>query len=297
MMTCPTEPLQLPCPCCLTLLLSGEAAWHRICPKCGYESAQFSNAINMPHASLSEPQRENGLHTLRESNFKVLLDRMLAHLSSQHQTLLEVGCGHGWFLELAMQRFNVTGIEPDSHILQAARAKGLNVIEGYFPCALHEGDRFDVIVFNDVLEHVPDLPITLQACLGALNPNGLLVLNLPTSKGVFYFLAKLGRRLGIEGAFERMWQKDFPSPHIHYFDQSNLTLLLANCGFKVSETGTLPSIRLKGLYDRIAYTHPNRRVRNSLVWLALVLSYPLARCLPSDAMMVFAVLAHNSPES
>jgi 2-polyprenyl-3-methyl-5-hydroxy-6-metoxy-1,4-benzoquinol methylase len=216
------------------------------------------------------------------------------HLRDQHQTLLEVGCGHGWFLELATQRFAVTGIEPDKHIFQTASAKGLHVVEGYFPAALHPDDRFDVIVFNDVLEHIPDPRATLLACHEALNSGGVLVLNLPTSKGLFYFLAKMGQHFALGGAFERLWQKDFPSPHLHYFDQSNLALLLRDCGFKVSANGSLPSIRLQGLYNRIAYADPGKRWRHGSLWLALALLYPLVKLLPSDAMLVLAV-RENAP--
>lgn len=295
MSTCPIDPVDLSCPCCLTVQLAGQAAWHHICPKCGYESAQFFDAINLSHASLSETQRESGLRALRESNFKDLLERLRPHLTNQHKTLLEVGCGHGWFLELAAQRFTAAGIEPDHHIFQLASSRGLRVVEGYFPEALRPGERFDVLAFNDVLEHIPNPRATLLACRAALNTGGLLVLNLPTSKGLFYFLSKVGQGLGISGAFERLWQKGFPSPHLHYFDRSNLALLLQGCGFKVVADSSLPSIRLPGLYNRIAYASPGKRLQHGLLWLALVLCYPLVKWLPSDAMLVLAVRTDDSP--
>jgi SAM-dependent methyltransferase len=297
MLTCPSEPAALPCPCCLTEQRQGLDGWHHICPNCAYESAQFSNAINLAHASLSESRRADGLRALRESNFRELLRLLNPHLTDRHQRLLEVGCGHGWFLELAAQRFAVVGIEPDEQIFQLARAKGLPVVAGYFPAALRPEERFDVMVFNDVLEHIPDPQATLLACHAALSPGGLLVLNLPTSKGLFYVLAKVGRRLGLDAAFERLWQKGFPSPHLHYFDRSNLARLLQGCGFLVCANGSLPSIRLQGLYNRIAYASPGKPVQHGLLWLALLLCYPLVKWLPSDAMLVLAVRQDAPPKA
>ena len=297
MLTCPVEPQDLHCPCCLTMQRQGKDVWHHQCPNCGYESAWFTNSINVEHASLSESHRADGLHALRESNFRDLLGVLSPHLTKEHRSLLEVGCGHGWFLELAGRRFAARGIEPDQQICQLARAKGLDVREGYFPDTLSPGERFDVIVFNDVLEHIPDLQATLLACHDALNTGGLLVLNLPSSKGVFYFLAKTGRHLGLAGAFERLWQKGFPSPHLHYFDRFNLALLLQRCNFQVRAEGTLPSIRLNGLYNRIAYANPSQRVQHALMWLVLVVFYPLVKWLPSDAMLLLAVREDRWPEA
>ena len=285
------------CPCCLSLQQEGLDVWHHVCKVCGYESAQFRNAINMEHTALSETHREEGLRTLRESNFRELLAKMRPHLSGRHQTLLEVGCGHGWFLRIAGERFAALGIEPDHQIFLAARARGVDVIEGYFPDALNQSDRFDIIVFNDVFEHIPDPATALNACLGALNEGGMLVLNLPTSEGLFYRMARVARRVGLGGAFARMWQKDFPSPHLHYFSRRNLELLLQRHGFRVVSTGTLPSIRLSGLYSRIAYADPSRWLHHAMVWLALVLFYPVVKSLPSDVMVVMAMPDGMAPRT
>jgi len=50
----------------------------------------------------------------------------------------------------------------------------------------------------------------------------VLVLNLPTSGGSLYRVAKLLCRFGAKGFFERLWQRNLPSPHLHYFDDRNL---------------------------------------------------------------------------
>src|SRR5690606_11668960 len=114
----------------------------------------------------------------------------------------------------------------------------------YFPDALAPGERFDAIVFNDVIEHIPDIGRALAACRERLAPGGMLLLNLPSSSGVFYRASKLLRRLGVAGHFERMWQKGLPSPHLHYVDPTNLARLLDRAGFVPVRRGRLATLRL-----------------------------------------------------
>ncbi|WP_229466725.1 class I SAM-dependent methyltransferase [Pseudoduganella plicata] len=66
-----------------------------------------------------------------------------------------------------------------------AAQRGFQVRQGYFPDALRPDETFDVIVFNDVIEHIPDIGSALRACHEHLNPGGILILNLPNSRGFF----------------------------------------------------------------------------------------------------------------
>lgn len=96
--------------------------------------------------------------------------------------------------------------------LRQENLRGLPVRPGYFPDALTPDESFDAIVFNDVIEHIPDIASALDACNARLSENGLLVLNLPNSRGFFYRLSKIFARLGWRNPFNRLWQKDLPSP-------------------------------------------------------------------------------------
>ena len=266
----------------------GLAPWHRRCAACGYESAALAPSINDPalHAQLDEQGREQALGALRRSNFAALLQRLSALGRPAGGALLDVGAAHGWFLQQAAGRFEVLGIEPDQAMQLRCAAAGLPVRAGYFPQVLDAGERFGVIVFNDVFEHLPDPPAALAACRHHLLPGGLLVLNLPSSRGPFYRAARLLRRLGIGGPFDRLWQKGMPSPHLHYFDPGNLSRLAAAAGFEPAYSGELPALRWRGLYARVAYAAPGAHLRNALAWLAAALAWPLLRAFPSDIALV-----------
>jgi len=278
------------CCVCGSALSQTRQSWHFKCSQCHYEKADLQPAINIyeKHALIHEDTRQNGLRTLRINNFKTLL-KQIKRLKPHGGSLLEVGSAHGWFLETAKKDFCVLGIEPDKALVKKHFEYNLPVRCGYFPHGLQKDDYFDIIVFNDVIEHIQNIEECLHNCFQHLNKDGLLVLNLPNSHGFFYRLSKIFSVLGFVKAFERMWQKSLPSPHLHYFNPKNIIELLQIHGFTcTSEVKKLPSIRLKGLYSRITYTgnyHPILRIGFYLFIMSIL---PMLKFLPSDIMYVIA---------
>ncbi|MEO6596780.1 MAG: class I SAM-dependent methyltransferase [Planctomycetota bacterium] len=276
------------CPVCQSALVPGLEPWHWLCKQCGYEKAELQPTINArsSHKLIDEGDREKGLRDLRVLNFRTLLDEIRREKPSGR--LLDVGCAHGWFLETARSDYEVVGIEPDEDICKATQGRGLPVRQGFFPEVLAEGERFDVIVFNDVLEHIPDIQGVLAACRERLHGGGLLVLNLPSSRGSFYRLSKALRRLGVRSHFDRLWQKGLPSPHLHYVNPQNLSTLIRNSGFDPVREGILSTLRLSGLYTRVSYTGGHGVVVRVAIYLCLVLALPILKVLPSDIIYIVA---------
>src|SRR5690606_3495058 len=121
-----------------------------------------------------------------------------------------------------------------------------------------------------------------------LSPSGLLVINIPSSRGIFYRLSKLFARFGVQMPFARMWQESLPSPHIHYFSPKNLSTLLLNSGFRPLAAGRLPSLELSGLRERINYASGSGAAVNALTLFGAGLILPALRVLPSDIMYIIA---------
>lgn len=284
-----------PCVCCGQTLATGLEEWHLVCTLCGYESARLAPAINDAacHQTVDETQRDTGLRSLREINFHQLLDRIARHVTPAGTRLLDVGAAHGWFVQAAAGRgFTALGLEPDHAVCEQAQRTGALVREGFFPDVLTEGEQFEVIVFNDVFEHIPHSDALLAQCIERLAPGGLLVLNLPSSRGIFYRTSKLLHRVGAGAFFDRLWQKGMPSPHLHYFHARNLTRLSARHGLALVDSAHLASIHLNGLYARIAYVKSGLRWLAPLIWLSVVAAYPLVRWgAPSDIDVV--ILRHQ----
>lgn len=273
------------CLVCSAEARRGLSEWHSCCGSCGYEAAALTVAINeaQAHATIDEAQREASLKALRMENFATIVG-WAREQAPAARTLLDVGSAHGWFLEAAAPYFKVTGVEPDAEVGGKSIARGLPVRLGFFPDALAANERFDVIVFNDVIEHIPPIRAALQACHQRLNPGGILILNLPNSRGLFYRLSKVFAALGLRGPFERMWQKDMPSPHVHYFNPANLTKLVEGMGFELRFSSELEAIKADGLYERIAYAGGSA-LKNRLQYLAILCALPVLKLFPSDIIV------------
>ena len=275
------------CIVCGNTKFAGLAAWHTACPSCDYQSGALEPAINeqRAHDALSESDRQQGLKALRQENFKLIVDQASRLAAPGALKLLDIGSAHGWFLEAAGARFDVLGIEPDAAVGKAAAARGLPVRQGYFPDALEAGETFDVMVFNDVIEHIPDIQGALAACHERLNPGGILILNLPSSRGFFYRLAKLLARLGWRTPFDRLWQKGLPSPHVHYFNGENLAALVERQGFDLVDRAELPSLRANGLLQRIRSAGNINPLALYCQYLTILCAIPVLSVFPSDIIV------------
>ncbi|MGV8803654.1 MAG: class I SAM-dependent methyltransferase [Polaromonas sp.] len=96
--------------------------------------------------------------------------------------LIDVGCGNGDTLQLARQLgWQALGIELDGAAVQAARTRGLEVVQGgYEALAAYEGQA-DCVMCSHVLEHVHQPLALLRLLLAALKKDGVLLLSAPNA--------------------------------------------------------------------------------------------------------------------
>jgi len=235
------------CPACGGRL-SAEADWRYRCGACRHLCSTLDAG---PGTGIA------GLEALRRQNFSRLLDRLASTHALEGKRLLEVGAAKGWFLEAARSRgLVVRGIEPEVANAHAARAAGFDVDIGLFPEALSDDGPYAVIVFNDVFEHLPDPAAGIRSVADLLAPGGVAVLNLPSSDGAIYQLARILAGLGMPGPLDRLWQVGFPSPHISYFNPKSLSLLVeGHTDLRQADAFALATVTRAGLWERVASSH------------------------------------------
>jgi len=98
---------------------------------------------------------------------------------SSRGRLLDVGCGSGELLvRMRDLGWQVAGVELDAEAARVARVRAGGAPVYQTVAEAGEG-RYDAVVLDHVLEHLPDAGETLRACRRALRPGGRLVLATP----------------------------------------------------------------------------------------------------------------------
>jgi 2-polyprenyl-3-methyl-5-hydroxy-6-metoxy-1,4-benzoquinol methylase len=95
--------------------------------------------------------------------------------------VLEVGCGHGGFVALlGWAGFQARGTEMNAWVADfAAKTFGVTVNPGPVEAQHFPAESFDVVVLNDVIEHLPRPEETLRACARLLAPGGFFLIQTP----------------------------------------------------------------------------------------------------------------------
>ena len=255
-----------------------------LCTSCNLFTSTFPVTINENRGIIDEDQRMKALAQIRHLNFKLMLDRLAGCAGfPRNVSVLEIGCGHGWFLdEIKSRGYRRIGIEPDTYIADYARRAGHEVIAGYFPSALPTTARFEVVFFNDVFEHLPNIHEIVEALKRHTSENGWIVINLPVSDGVIFRLGRMAARLGIRGPYRRLWQQSLPSPHLSYFSGTNIKELFERHGFCLICSDSLNSITTKGLLDRIQHDRNISPFAAYLYYFCALIIAPALAMLPAD---------------
>ncbi|HJW11689.1 MAG TPA: class I SAM-dependent methyltransferase [Albitalea sp.] len=135
-------------------------------------------------------------------------------------TVLEVGCGRGWFLRSLEGRVAAaTGLEFNREAIadKATRFEVQSLPIDAF--AAQHPEAFDAVCTFHVLEHVVDPAAYLRSCLRALRPGGLLVVSTPN-----YASPKFREQ---RDAF------DLPPHHVNHFDRQAYQRIAQALGLSV----------------------------------------------------------------
>jgi 2-polyprenyl-3-methyl-5-hydroxy-6-metoxy-1,4-benzoquinol methylase len=132
--------------------------------------------------------------------------------------LLDVGAGLGVFPHvIKAMGWECAAVDPDARAVEHINERvGVRAIHGDF-MAVEIEDRFDILTFNKVLEHVPDPIAMLKRAARFLADGGFVYLELPD-----------GEMAAREGA----GREEFFIEHLHIFSFASIVMLAKAAGFK-----------------------------------------------------------------
>lgn len=145
-------------------------------------------------------------------------------------SILDAGCGAGVFLYTFNKYFpewEVLGIEPTEGFSDVAREKGLKIIYGYLKADTLK-EKFDLITLNHVLEHLDRFKEMLIMLKGYLKKEGLLYIEVPSSKDIGELPASHDR---------------FMSPHCLILSKEVLENILSKLGYSITILEDFISVR------------------------------------------------------
>jgi len=146
--------------------------------------------------------------------------------------VLDVGCGTGFMATLLRERrqAEVVGIEPQEERVCQARERGVQVHHLSFTEALKsQFGLFDVVLFADVLEHLPDPGAALSYAKQYLRMEGCVIASVPN---VAHWTV---RRALLRGRFDYEPTGIMDATHLRWFTAKTLKQLFEANGFELVE--------------------------------------------------------------
>jgi GT2 family glycosyltransferase/2-polyprenyl-3-methyl-5-hydroxy-6-metoxy-1,4-benzoquinol methylase len=160
---------------------------------------------------------------------------LVVELVPSGATVLEFGCATGYMSAVLRQRLGcrVTGIEIDAAAAELARAEAERVIVGDAEQLDYERElrdqRFDVVLFADVLEHLRDPASVLRRVRPLLTAGGTIVASIPNVAHGSVRMALLG------GEFRYNAKGLLDDTHLRFFTRESVLELFEDAGYVITE--------------------------------------------------------------
>lgn len=159
----------------------------------------------------------------------------LRSLVLDHPTILDVGCGPGWYTEKLAAFGQTTGIDLSEEAISIAKSRFPHVtflIGNFYEMSLPNA-YYDVVVSQEVIDHVSDQNAFVKQAAYVLKPSGYLILSCAN-----------------KFVMDRLGEMEFPiQPTTHigqYLDIKRLKRLLRS-HFHVLRTTTILPIGSRGI--------------------------------------------------
>jgi SAM-dependent methyltransferase len=147
--------------------------------------------------------------------------RILSYLAPFNGRVLDVGCGNGNFLVSAQKSgWKSYGIDISSTAVEAGKKwfglDGLEVSDIVTYARTYVGEKFDLVTFFDVLEHVDNHNEFIESVRTLLKPGGYVAMSMPYRKHAQWLMPL-----------------DVPPRHLTRWDRTSLKRFLEGHGFSV----------------------------------------------------------------
>jgi 2-polyprenyl-3-methyl-5-hydroxy-6-metoxy-1,4-benzoquinol methylase len=218
--------------------------------------------------------------------------------------VLDVGCGAGVLGARLREQGNIVwGVDLATDVAESATGRLDRFLQADIADSKHigellEGERFDAVVFADVLEHLPDPVGTLRDYLRFLAPDGTVLVSVP-NVAIWNVRAQL-----LLGRFRYTATGTLDRTHLRFFTRANLERALGEAGLRVELIDVNPGIARPFVgsakrHVRGASSGDRRALLDSRVYrvyrrLVYPIEYRLARLAPGLLAFQYVAIASRA---
>jgi len=221
--------------------------------KCNYCSFVFSHKIPSEFELINHYKNYpliNEISPITVKRYNELLDKF--EKFRKNNTILDVGCGDGFFLDEAKKRnWNVYGTEYREEAVQKCSAKGISMKQGKLSSLNYQPEFFDLITSFEVIEHINNPSEEISAFNKILRMRGGVYLTTPNFNS-------LSRQI-----LGNKWNTIAYPDHLSYYTPQTIHKLLVTNNFlrKSIRTTGLSLYRLKKSMGSMSMNNEDEQVR------------------------------------
>lgn len=197
-----------------------------------YKETYYSDGVTATYQSSYTDQELSQKRLRAACTIELISKNLDSGVVDSNVRALEIGSGEGFILQsFADKGWKATGVDFQSAPVEAMNPQVMkDFIEEnpteYLKNVINRGDKFDVIVLQNVLEHVRDPKKLMELLLVAITKNGCILVQVPNDFSDLQMLAKKQNRIDNEYWFS-------PPQHLSYFNQQSLENFISSVGGKI----------------------------------------------------------------
>ena len=162
--------------------------------------------------------------------YQYLRTEMIQFLPKEYKKVLEIGCAEGVFSGNLNPNSEIWGIELDEKSAEIAKKKMKYVLVGKYNQLYSElpENYFDLVICNDVIEHMEDHNFFFSSIKERIRVNGFLVASIPNVrhyKNLYELLIEKDWRYRDGGILDRT--------HLRFFTEKSIKRTLSKHGFVI----------------------------------------------------------------
>ena len=205
----------------------------------------------------------------------------MIHLIPEGSEVLDIGCSAGNFGEALQRERNakVDGVDITEADVKLAskrlrKAWVMNIEDDPLP-----QQKYDVVVFADVLEHMRDPVAVLKKVKGMLRPGGIVIFSIPN-------MAHISVRLDLmKGSFNYTETGLLDYTHLHFYEETEVRRIFDESAYEIQE------------FDCTTFDYPEKLIKEKLSHLGLKPSLRFLKLASSKQATIFEYVGYAKPLS